>query len=92
MCLSSRLAQLQAIYDSLKRKIEELVSTVNDAEDKVFAAFCRQIKVSNIREYEERQLKVAQEESEARLRFDTQIARLTHQYGFCRFCLSMAWP
>jgi len=46
----------------------------------VFGAFCRQIRVSNIREYEERQLKVAQEESEARLRFDTQIARLTHQY------------
>lgn len=46
----------------------------------MFAAFCGEIGVSNIREYEERQLKVAQEESEARLRFDTQIARLTHQF------------
>ena len=45
----------------------------------MFAQFCRKIKVSNIREYEERQLKLAQEESEARLRFDNQIARLTHQ-------------
>lgn len=53
---------------------------MNAAEDEIFSAFCRKIKVSNIREYEERQLKVAQEESEARLRFDNQIARLTHQY------------
>jgi structural maintenance of chromosome 1 len=56
-----------------------LSETINDAEDATFAAFCRKIKVDNIREYEERQLKVAQEESEARLRFDNQIARLTHQ-------------
>lgn len=52
---------------------------MNVAEDGVFAAFCRKIKVINIREYEERQLKLAQEESQARLRFDTQIARLTNQ-------------
>lgn len=45
----------------------------------MFGAFCQNIGVGNIREYEERQLRVAQEESQARLRFDTQIARLTHQ-------------
>ena len=58
----------------------ELSTAVNAAEDGVFAAFCRKIGVSNIREYEERQLKVAQEESQARLRFETQIARLQNQY------------
>jgi structural maintenance of chromosome 1 len=47
----------------------------------VFASFCQQINVSNIREFEERQLKAAQEESEARRRFDKQIARLTHAYA-----------
>ena len=50
------------------------------AEDGIFTTFCVQIGVSNIREYEERQLKIAQEESEARLRCDNQIARLTHQF------------
>lgn len=48
----------------------------------MFDTFCQRIGVQNIREYEERQMKVAQEESQARLRFDTQIARLTHQYVF----------
>jgi structural maintenance of chromosome 1 len=60
--------------------MEKLRSTVNAAEDQIFGAFCRSIGVSNIREYEERQLKIAQEESQARLRFDTQIARLSNQY------------
>ena len=50
------------------------------AEDQVYGAFCREIGVANIRDYEARQLKLAQEESEARLRFETQIARLTHLY------------
>lgn len=39
----------------------------------------RKIKMSNIREYEERQPKLAQEESPAQLRFDNQIAPLMHQ-------------
>ncbi|KAJ7032498.1 condensin complex subunit SMC1 [Mycena alexandri] len=73
------LKKTQATYDTLQNQIGQLEETINDAEDATFAAFCRKIKVANIREYEERQLKVAQEESEARLRFDNQIARLTHQ-------------
>ena len=53
-----------------------LKSVVETAEDHVFDAFCRRLRVENIREYEGRQLKLAQEESDARLRFSTQIARL----------------
>ena len=59
--------------------MDSLEKTVNAAEDAVFAAFCRKIGVGNIREYEERQLRVAQEESRARVRFEAQIARLKHQ-------------
>jgi structural maintenance of chromosome 1 len=45
----------------------------------VFAAFCQQIGVSNIREYEEQQLKAQTEELETKMRFESQIARLSHQ-------------
>ncbi|KAJ6610416.1 condensin complex subunit SMC1 [Mycena sp. CBHHK59/15] len=76
------LKKNQATYDTLHNQIAELDETIHTAEDATFSAFCRKIKVDNIREYEERQLKVAQEESEARLRFDNQIARLTHQSDF----------
>ncbi|KAJ7637228.1 hypothetical protein B0H17DRAFT_1107250, partial [Mycena rosella] len=65
------LKKTQATYDTLQEQIAELEETINNAEDATFAAFCRKIK-----------MKVAQEESEARLRFDNQIARLTHQSDF----------
>ena len=58
----------------------QLQSVVDKAEREVFADFCEKYRFSSIREYEDRQLKSAQEESEIRLRFDTQISRLTHQY------------
>ncbi|KAF8587801.1 condensin complex subunit SMC1 [Ramaria rubella] len=74
--------KLESSHNKLQKTIEELTSVINAAEDKVFGAFCRKIKVKHIREYEERQLKASQDESEARLRFDTQIARLTHQTKF----------
>ncbi|KAF9817733.1 hypothetical protein IEO21_03282 [Rhodonia placenta] len=80
--LEPELRKAQGAYDELKLKLDALASVVNEAEDEVFAAFCQTIGVANIREYEERQLKVARAESEARLQFETQIARLTHQ---CKF-------
>jgi structural maintenance of chromosome 1 len=79
--------QAQKEYETLRVQLTRLAATVNAAEDSVFNAFCHKIRVANIREYEESQLKVAQEEAEARLRFDTQIARLTHQFVF--FMLSL---
>ncbi|KAL4266841.1 SMC family protein [Pleurotus pulmonarius] len=80
--LAPQLRTAQSTHDRAKAQIEQLQAIVNAAEDEVFASFCDKIQVANIREYEERQLKLAQEESEARLRFDTQIARLTHQSEF----------
>ncbi|KIK34316.1 hypothetical protein CY34DRAFT_98236, partial [Suillus luteus UH-Slu-Lm8-n1] len=57
-------------------------SAIDSAENGVFASFCSQISVENVQEYEECQLKVAEEESQARLRFRQQVARLMHQSQF----------
>ena len=71
--------QAQSSYDNVKKKVDALASVINAAEDDVFADFCQTIGVNHIREYEEpEQLKLAQAKSEARLQFDTQIARLSH--------------
>ncbi|KDR79797.1 hypothetical protein GALMADRAFT_241878 [Galerina marginata CBS 339.88] len=80
--VSPDLKKARNTHSNLQKRIEELSSIINAAEDGIFASFCRKIRVANIREYEERQLKVAQEESQARLRYDTQIARLTNQAEF----------
>ncbi|OSD08222.1 cohesin complex subunit psm1 [Trametes coccinea BRFM310] len=87
--LQPDLRKAQAAYDDVKGKIDALASVINAAEDDIFADFCQRIGVSNIREYEERQLKLAQAENEARLQFDTQIARLTHAIRFAEDQLKM---
>jgi structural maintenance of chromosome 1 len=65
--------------ETLREHIESLREIVDTADDKVYRDFCRKIKVKNIRQYEEQQLKALQEGSEARTKFNTQISRLTHQ-------------
>ena len=69
-------------HDHLGEQVETLQAAIDEADNSVFGDFCRRIGVGNIRDYEERQLKVAQEVTEARHRFDTHIARLTTQYAF----------
>ncbi|KAI0247997.1 cohesin complex subunit psm1 [Lactifluus subvellereus] len=72
----------RSALDKLREQIQSFASVVDAAEDQVYGSFCREIGVANIRDYEARQLKLAEEESEARLRFETQIARLTHLSQF----------
>ncbi|KAF8156010.1 condensin complex subunit SMC1 [Crassisporium funariophilum] len=80
--ISPELKKARTTFTSLQGRIAQLSATINAAEDGVFSGFCRKIGVSDIREYEEQQLKVAQDESQARLRFDIQIARLSNQAAF----------
>lgn len=55
---------------------------INQADDGVFRDFCRRIRVTNIREYEDVQLKIAKEESDAIAAFAAQQARIQHQITF----------
>ncbi|KMQ83731.1 structural maintenance of chromosomes protein 1a [Lasius niger] len=55
---------------------------MNNVEDDVFASFCEQIGVSNIRQYEERELRSQQERAKKRLEFDNQCNRIYNQLDF----------
>jgi len=59
--------------------MQDLESSVNEADDEVFGEFCERLGIESVRNYETVQLRAAEEESEARARFDAQIARLNHQ-------------
>ncbi|KAJ9105029.1 hypothetical protein QFC19_003660 [Naganishia cerealis] len=72
----------QDAVNNQNAKVEELASQVNAVDDGIFVDFCRRIRVANIREYENEQLKVAQEQNDALLKFRSQIARLEHQLKF----------
>ncbi|EKM57692.1 uncharacterized protein PHACADRAFT_206572 [Phanerochaete carnosa HHB-10118-sp] len=77
-----QLRDAQTEHDRLQEQINALKATIDEAEAEVFASFCDEIGVESIREFEEQQLKAAEEESAARLEYDTQIARLGHQSEF----------
>jgi structural maintenance of chromosome 1 len=79
--LGPQVSAAAASHDQLREQVETLQAVISEADDSVFGDFCRRIGVGSIRDYEERQLKVAQAVNEARHRFDTQIARLTTQYA-----------
>ncbi|KAI6108622.1 RecF/RecN/SMC [Pisolithus croceorrhizus] len=80
--LSPELKKAENTHSTLTSRIAALQDVIGEAEDGIFTSFCAKIGVRNVREYEERQLKVAEEESQARMRYDQQIARLTHQAQF----------
>jgi len=77
--LSSQLENMVDERSVLEESIQALRSVIDEEELEVFADFCERVGISDIREYEERQLKQAQEEGELGLKFKTQMSRLQHQ-------------
>ena len=48
--------------------------------DHIYTGFSKSVGLTNIREYEEKQLKEAQEVAEERLNLSNQLAKLKYQY------------
>lgn len=96
--ISKDLKVIQKELDSLEPKREKLLLSMaarseeititekrmNRVEDQVFRAFCEQINVDNIRQYEEKQLKAQQERAQRRLEFSNQESRLMNQLEYER--------
>lgn len=64
---------------SSEERSAALLETIEQADDEVFDAFCQKIGVSNIREYEDVQLRIAKEANDAMESFAAQQARVKHQ-------------
>ncbi|XP_060536430.1 structural maintenance of chromosomes protein 1A [Cylas formicarius] len=69
---------------SRDQHIEEIKLRMNNVEDDVFSAFCREIGVRNIRQYEDRELRAQEERKQKRLEFQKQINRITSNLEFER--------
>ncbi|KAJ1023907.1 hypothetical protein NDA13_004741 [Ustilago tritici] len=82
--IQPKLRTVKAELEKLQRKMSTLETVVNREEDRIFATFCRRIGVDNIREYEERQVRLMERQSDAKLQFESQLARLNHQANFER--------
>jgi structural maintenance of chromosome 1 len=77
-----RRYQISAKHDAQVAKVEEIAEIVENADDAVFEALCHRIGVENIRDYENVQLRAAEQENAALLKYRSQIARLNHQCVF----------
>ena len=64
------------------QRIKKVKEKTNNVEDELFAAFCEEIGVVNIRQYEERELQVQEDRAKKRLEFDNQKLRLQNQLEF----------
>ncbi|BGP39995.1 Structural maintenance of chromosomes protein 1 [Rhodotorula kratochvilovae] len=80
--LAKTVSQLERELDQLEEEAATHREVIEREEDAIFAAFCARIGVADIREYEEKQLRSAQEDNAQMLKFDTQLLRLNHQIRF----------
>ncbi|KAH8155623.1 uncharacterized protein LAJ45_00633 [Morchella importuna] len=80
--LQPKLDEATKSLDELRARVGELESVVSEAEDEIFADFCRRLNYEDIRSYEKRQGSLQQEAAQKRLEFRTQISKLENQLTF----------
>ena len=61
---------------------------INEIVDGIYKDFSQSVGVANIREYEEKQLKEAQEVAEERLNLSNQLAKLNTSMSSLMLCFS----
>ncbi|XP_044742262.1 structural maintenance of chromosomes protein 1A [Chrysoperla carnea] len=76
------IAEIERTMQIRDQKIEEIKENMNNVEDVVFASFCEQIGVSNIRQYEERELRTQEQRKQKRLEFEMQINAISSNLEF----------
>lgn len=72
--------QLKQAVDKRSTEINKLEKRINDIVDRLYKGFSKSVGVDNIREYEEKQLKVSQSMAEERLSLSSQLSKLKYQY------------
>ena len=79
-----KIREVEANMRERETEIEATKDKMNTVEDKIFAKLCQSIGVSNIRQYEERELKSQQDREKERMEFDNQVNRITTQLEYER--------
>eukprot|EP01094_Clydonella_sp_ATCC50884_P012599 TRINITY_DN2283_c0_g1_i1.p1 TRINITY_DN2283_c0_g1~~TRINITY_DN2283_c0_g1_i1.p1 ORF type:complete len:477 (+),score=129.05 TRINITY_DN2283_c0_g1_i1:83-1513(+) len=74
--------QLRETLVNQRTEIEVLQSRIHRSEDAIFAEFCRNLGVENIREYEEKHLKELQRRAERSLEISALKAKLENQLEY----------
>ncbi|KAF6774947.1 hypothetical protein AHF37_06199 [Paragonimus kellicotti] len=82
--VEERLGRCQTKMQELQISVNAEKAKMDTVEDTVFRDFCVQIGVENIRQYEDRELRVARERDRKRLEFTNQLQRFNNQLDYER--------
>ncbi|CAL8094971.1 unnamed protein product [Calicophoron daubneyi] len=82
--VEERLGRAQTKMQELQISVNAEKAKMDTVEDTVFHDFCVQIGVENIRQYEDRELRVARERDRKRLEFTNQLQRINNQLEYER--------
>lgn len=77
--LNNLLLQLKNQIGQKSKAVFTLESRINEIVDRIYHDFSASVGVANIREYEENQLRAAQEMAERRMSLSSQISKLKNQ-------------
>ncbi|KAL6210710.1 hypothetical protein ACLB2K_015942 [Fragaria x ananassa] len=80
--ISPDLLKLKQAVDKRSTEINKLEKRINDIVDRLYKGFSKSVGVDNIREYEEKQLKVSQSMAEERLSLSSQLSKLKYQLEY----------
>merc|ERR1719414_1523123 len=79
-----KISEVERAMRERESLIEDTKEKMNSVEDNIFGDFCKSIGVSNIRQYEERELKTQQDREKKKLEFENQINRISNQLEYER--------
>ncbi|XP_039020328.1 structural maintenance of chromosomes protein 1-like [Hibiscus syriacus] len=82
--ITPEVQKLKDVTDKRNKDITKLEKRINEIVDRLFKSFSQSVGVANIREYEENQLKAAQNMAEERLSLSNQLAKLKYQLEYER--------
>ena len=74
--------QLKGFISNRSRNITKIENRINEIVERIHKYFSKLVGVTKIHEYEETQLREAQEISERRLKMSNQMEKLKYQYVF----------
>lgn len=76
------IRDIEKVLRDRETEIEDIKEKMNTVEDRIFRKFCEQIGVTNIRQYEERELKSQQDREKKKMEFENQINRISNQLEY----------
>uniref|UniRef100_A0A7N2MKQ0 Structural maintenance of chromosomes protein 1 n=1 Tax=Quercus lobata TaxID=97700 RepID=A0A7N2MKQ0_QUELO len=80
--ISPELQKLNSDVDRRRIEITRREKKINEIVDRIYKEFSKSVGVANIREYEENQLKAAQDMAEERLSLSSQLSKLKYQLEY----------